>query len=401
LSRRAISMSIFFAVFLGAFSLVNYYIFLRGWEALTVPSACPMSVWIGAHLAAAHLAYVCAFIFCSCSFLVGRFLERAFVNPFTGIFVWVGSYWFAAMLYFFFAVAGADIIRLLLYIIPGMPAAFTDALHTESPLIAMTVIALITMVVAVGHFNARTIRVKELQIDIPKNGRGKKEWNIVAASDIHLGTIISKPRLEKIVAKINSLNPDLILLPGDVFDEDLGPVISKNLGETLRLLKAKYGVYAVTGNHEYIGGVEAAVRYMREHGIKVLRDEHVTIADSLVLVGREDLSAKMIDGTRRKELSEIMKDVDRSFPIILMDHQPYKLEQAVENGVDVQLSGHTHNGQLWPLNYLTRSIYEVSWGYKKKENTHVYVSCGVGTWGPPVKLGNVSEVIRLRVRVNG
>jgi hypothetical protein len=222
--------------------------------------------------------------------------------------------------------------------------------------------------------------------------------NVVVASDIHLGTIVCKSKLERIVDRINALEPDLVLLPGDVVDEDIGPVIRNNLGETLRKIRSKFGVVAITGNHEYIGGVEPACTYLVEHGITMLRDSSITINDSVIIVGREDISIRGFTGKIRKPLKELMSDVDKSYPIILMDHQPFHLEEAEANGADLQLSGHTHHGQLWPFNFITKKVYELSWGYKKKGNTHYYVSCGVGTWGPPVRTGNRPEIVSLRLK---
>jgi predicted MPP superfamily phosphohydrolase len=221
---------------------------------------------------------------------------------------------------------------------------------------------------------------------------------IVAASDIHLGTIVGRRRFERIVDAIDDLQPDLILLPGDIVDEDLAPVIRANLGEHLRALHAPMGVYAITGNHEYIGGVEAAVAYLREHGITVLRDSSVVLDGGLTLVGREDRSVVTMAGKTRKGLKELMGGVDSSRPVILMDHQPFHLEEAVEAGVDLQLSGHTHHGQLWPLNLITRAVYEVSWGYLRKGKTHIYVSSGIGSWGPPVRTGNHPELVRILLK---
>jgi predicted MPP superfamily phosphohydrolase len=222
--------------------------------------------------------------------------------------------------------------------------------------------------------------------------------NVVVASDIHLGTIVCKSKLERIVERINALEPDLVLLPGDVVDEDIGPVIRNNLGETLRKIRSRFGVVAITGNHEYIGGVEPASKYLVEHGITMLRDSSITINDSIIIVGREDISIRGFTGKVRKPLNELMSGLDKSYPIILMDHQPFHLEEAEINGVDLQLSGHTHHGQLWPFNFITKKVYELSWGYKKKGNTHYYVSCGVGTWGPPVRTGNRPEIVNLKLK---
>lgn len=223
--------------------------------------------------------------------------------------------------------------------------------------------------------------------------------NIVVASDIHLGALVGQKRFDKIVDRINSLNPDMILLPGDIVDEDLGPVIKQTLGESLRSLKARFGVFAITGNHEYIWGVEEASRYLVDHGVTVLRDRVVPINETVYLVGREDRSMDRFTEKTRKPLKDLMAEVDSCFPVILMDHQPFHLEEGENNGVDLQISGHTHHGQLFPLNFITGRVYEISQGYKKKGKTHVYVSTGVGTWGPPVRLGNRPEIVNIKVRL--
>lgn len=296
------------------------------------------------------------------------------------------------MVYFLLFVAALDILRLLNFIIPFFPKLiYTNYVSTK--LIVFAVISILVMVVVLsGFINARNPKIKNLNIDISKPGNKFKQLKIAVASDIHLGTIISQTRLGKIVKKINSLDADLVLLPGDVVDEDIGPVIRHNLGETIRKIKSKYGVYAITGNHEYIGGVEPACKYLVEHGVIELRDKTVNIEDSLYIIGREDRSKR-----NRKSLDELMEGIDKNLPMILMDHQPVHLEEAEKAGIDLQLSGHTHHGQLWPFNFITKKVYELSWGYKKKGNTKYYVSCGVGTWGPPIRTGNRPEIIALTI----
>ncbi len=260
----------------------------------------------------------------------------------------------------------------------------------------MVSVGTVLVVILYGFVNACSFRVQSLDLTIPKQ-TNIEYMNIAVASDIHLGTIVGRNRFCKIVNKINELNPDLILLVGDVVDEDLAPVIRENLGGALLHLKSKFGVYAVTGNHEYIGGVEPAVKYLEAHGVTVLRDSVVKINNSIYIVGREDRSIHQFSGMQRKNLPELMRQVDKNFPIILMDHQPFSLNEADENGFNLQLSGHTHHGQLWPLNFVTNKVYEKSWGYLKKNSTHFYVSCGVGTWGPPVRTGNRPEIVKIKL----
>ena len=173
------------------------------------------------------------------------------------------------------------------------------------------------------------------------------------------------------------------------------PVLRDNVGEALLELNAKYGVYAITGNHEYIGGVSDAVEYLNKHNIHMIRDTYVKIDNSFYVVGREDRDSKRFADYSRKPLNEILEGIDKSLPVIMIDHQPFQLNEAMENGIDLQLSGHTHNGQLWPVNYIVGMIYELPWGYKLKGKTHYYVSCGVGGWGPPVRIGSRPEIIKI------
>ena len=249
-----------------------------------------------------------------------------------------------------------------------------------------------------GFINSTLPRISELTLRVTKRSAKMDRLNIVAVSDIHLGTIVGRYRIEHIVKMINSLNPDLVLLPGDIVDEDLKPVIRQNLGAALLNIRSRFGVYAATGNHEYIGGVEQACDYLTKHNIVMLRDQSIKIADSVFLVGREDLSANRFGGKQRKDLSELMAGVDPGYPVILMDHQPWNLGQVSGQGVDLQISGHTHNGQLWPLNYIVDSIYELPWGYRKIGNTQFYVSDGAGTWGPPIRIGNRPEIVQIHMK---
>ena len=163
----------------------------------------------------------------------------------------------------------------------------------------------------------------------------------------------------------------------------------------LKNLHAPLGVYAITGNHEYIGGAAEAVAYLTEYNIKFLSDTAEFLDNRFYLAGRDDRDKTRFTGKPRKSLADILKNANHSFPILLMDHQPFQLSIPEELGVDLQLSGHTHDGQIWPFNYITNAIYEVSWGYKKKGNTHIYVSCGYGTWGPPMRIGNHPEVVSI------
>jgi predicted MPP superfamily phosphohydrolase len=376
---------IFISIVLVVYIAVNYYIFIRGLQAISSYSQ-------------VRTYYIILFLLTASAFWAGRILENFTINWFTDTLVWIGSFWLAFMLYYFLFAALFDLLRLLHQFFGIFPEIITTNYVKAKFIALITVMVIVSITVIYGYFNFINPRILKFEISIPKKNSQLEMLNIAVASDLHLGTIVSKSRLDDFVNKINSLNADIVLLPGDIFDEDIGPIIKKNLGDDLKKLRAKYGVYASTGNHEYIGGVEKAVTYMEDHGIKVIRDDAVLVDSSFYIVAREDKDITRFSGKKRKELSEITKNMDKKYPAILLDHQPYDLHLASENGIDLQLSGHTHHGQLWPVNYITSMIYELSWGYKKMNNTHYYVSSGFAGWGPPVRTGSRTEIVNIIAR---
>ncbi len=382
---KTINFIIFFSIVLAIYGAVNYYVFIRGWQAIPQGSR-----W--------RIPYLALFLFVALSYIIGRVLEKIWLSVVSDIFVWIGSFWLAMFFYFFLIVIVIDLARLVNHWLPFFQL-ISDNYTKLKQTTLLTSVGIVLVIILYGYINACSFRVRNLNLTIPKQAN-IKTIKIAAASDIHLGTIVGRKRFCKIVNKINELDPDLILLPGDIVDEDLAPVIRENLGDALLHLKSKFGVYAITGNHEYIGGVEPAVKYLEEHGVTVLRDSVVKINESIYIVGREDRTIWQFSRQQRKKLPELMRQVDKNFPIILMDHQPFGLNEAEENDVDLQLSGHTHHGQIFPINFITNEVYEKSWGYLKKGNTHIYVSCGVGTWGPPVRLGSRPEILNIVLTFN-
>jgi uncharacterized protein len=385
---KTTSFIIFLLVILSVYGLINTYIFIRGLQALSSGSA--LRSW-----------FIPVFWFLAGSFVLGRFLERAIPCNATEMFTWIGSFWLGAMLYFFLIVIFLDVVRGVNHLIHFLPGGiFSD--YGRTKLITFWIsLCIVTVSVFVGFINARNPRTARITIDIPKKVIGTGYLTIAMASDIHLGTLVGKLGAHRLVDGINRLDADIILLAGDVVDEDVKPVIRRNLGEMLNNLHSRYGVYAITGNHEYIGGAEQAVAYLEAHHIKYLRDTAELIAGKFWLAGREDRDISRFTGKKRKPLAAILSGVDYSQPVILMDHQPFNFEDVVNQKVDLQLSGHTHHGQLWPLNWITNAMYEVSRGYKKKGDTHFYVSSGFGTWGPPIRLGNRPEIVFITLRFTG
>ncbi len=381
---RTLHFVIFFSLFLLLYGLINYYIFSRLWTL--IPKGAGIRQWFAA-----------GFILLASSYIGGRIIERYSICVASDLAILIGSFWLAIMTYLFIGFVVVDILRLLGHAIPLAGKVFIEKREFLRYIAAAIIATVAITTVTAGYINAARPRLRTIDIDISDKTLPPDGIRIALATDIHLGVIIGNSRLERLVEKINAMRPDVILLAGDIVDEDLAPVIEQNLGETLRGLRSKHGVYAVTGNHEYIGGVEAAVQYLTEHGITVLRDRAVLVDGKYYLAGREDRSITGFAGLKRKPLDEIIEKLDKRFPIILMDHQPFHLDEAVANGIDLQLSGHTHNGQMWPFNYITGAIYELDHGYTRKVNTHFYVSSGFGTWGPPVRVGTKPEIVLIRI----
>jgi uncharacterized protein len=381
---KTINFVIFFSIFFALYGLLNYYIFIRGWQSIPTGSSL-------------RFFYTLIFIIIVLSFIIGRVLENYLASSLTEILIWIGSFWLGAMLYFILTIAALDILRLLNHWFAFFPTFITSNYEKSKQITVLALVAGVMITLFVGYINASTPKIKTLKFSVARKKSEVRFMNIVIASDIHLGTIVGKKRFDRMITSINDLNPDLVLFPGDIVDEDIAPVIRENIGESLMTIKSKYGVYGITGNHEYIGGVEKACQYLSAHNVTMLRDSSVKINNCLNLVGREDRSINQFRGKKRKLLSELIEQVDRNYPIILMDHQPFKLEEAQQCGVDIQLSGHTHHGQLWPLNLITENVYELSWGLTKKGDTQYYVSCGLGTWGPPIRVGNRPEIVNIKL----
>ncbi len=381
---RTISFIIFYSIVLAIYFFVNYYIFTRGWQALPAGSK-------------GRSIYLFLFLFLSLSYVAGRILERFWLGPPVNFLVWTGSFWLGAMLYFTLILVIIDLVRITNLALPVIPSTwFNNIEHTKLVLFG-TITSAVFVIIVGAHINTWFPKINK--VDISLNGE-KSEMSSVRAvlvSDIHLGSLTPKNRISRMVSRINSLEPDIILLAGDILDEDVGPVIHRDLGSAIKNLSAPLGVYGVTGNHEYIGGVHKAADYLTTHGIHLIRDSVIKINNSFYLAGREDLNIDRFSGRTRKSVEELLKDTSGVLPVILLDHQPFSLEKAAAAGADLQLSGHTHHGQLWPFNFITRAVYQISRGFGEVDGMKVYVSNGIGTWGPPLRLGNRPEIVLLNI----
>jgi predicted MPP superfamily phosphohydrolase len=332
--------------------------------------------------------YIAVFWTVVSTFIAGSILERTYTSAFSEWVYRIGAFWLAYMLYLTIAVFLIDIVRIFNYFFHFLPD-FSQVMRLK---LGLFVFLFASVIVIGGHINALWINVREIPLTIHKKIEGTSEVKILMASDIHLGALIGDRREERLLKIIRNQKPDLVLLCGDLVDGEIAPVLRKNLGKHIQEINTPLGVYAIPGNHEYIGGINKTLPYLKSINIRVMRDEVITLSNGIQLVGRDDRS-----GGATKALSELMAGLDTLKPVIVMNHQPFHLDEVANANVDLHLSGHTHNGQLWPFHYLTEAIFELSWGLRKKGNTNFYVSSGYGTWGPPVRTGNRPEVVLFKL----
>ena len=285
----------------------------------------------------------------------------------------IGNSWLIIMFYLLMAFLLLDIGRMVHLI----PAAWLKGNAITS--IVLTGVMLVTFIAGNIHYHNKQRQEINLTTEKPL----ERPLRIVMVSDLHAGFHNRRAEVGRWVDIINREQPDMILIAGDLIDGNVRPLKEQGTAEELRCFKAP--VIACLGNHEYITGINKAIDLIQQSGINLLRDSITTIGN-VTIVGRDDRSNR-----HRKSVEQLMKDVPRDNYVILLDHQPYHLEEAEQNGVDLQLSGHTHRGQVWPLNWVTKKMYECDYGSWKRGKTDYYVSSGIGIWGGKFRIGTNSE----------
>ena len=377
-------MSLLIVGLIGLFFLIygagNYYIGTRFFQSFS-SALSPYAVYYWVAVAVLAL-----------SPFIARLVKRDTQSAFFNSAAMVGDYWLAVFYYLILFWAIVDLIRLV-----------TRGALLPSPYLGLGIAFLVIALLSYGTWNARQPRITRYDIAVPKQANGLVELRAVLVADIHLGTTISNERLEHMVEQINQLNPDIVFFAGDIIDGDISKFAEEAMPKILSKLTPRLGSFAIFGNHEHIGGhAELAMKHLTEAGITVLRDKYVKVNDQFYVVGREDHSDNhmrgSLGGRQRLGLPQLMEGVDHNLPIILLDYQPSNLGEPESNGADLQLSGHTHYGQFFPNNLVTGKIFEVDWGYLKKGNLQVIVSCGFGTWGPPIRIGSYSEIVDIVIR---
>ena len=228
----------------------------------------------------------------------------------------------------------------------------------------------------------------DVSIDKPLS----KPLRIGVASDLHLGKLFGAKQLDKLAALFKQENVDLILMPGDIMDDNVYAYLAENMQPYLAQLKAPLGVYATLGNHDLFGHQEAIAREIRKAGIEVIMDDAVNVNNDFVIVGRNDDLLRT-----RPSTEQILQKVNTELPVLLMDHRPTEIKKHAELPIDIQVSGHAHKGQVFPASLITKMMYPLDYGYEKIGNGHFFVTSGYGFWGIPMRLGSQSEIFIINV----
>lgn len=358
--------------------LANFYIFHHIWIAMP-PTAVGQVILVSFAVVA-----VASFVV---SFMFGDSLPLWL----SSVLYKIGTGWFFISIYFLLVMIVKDLFGLANNFLHFMPS---DAItrYTKDNWVGFAfMVGFIALLMLCGFLKYQwKVRV-DLPIQLTKtmgDSIQSKPLRIVAMSDLHLGYAIGKKEFDEWVAIINKENPDIVLIAGDIIDNSVRPLNEENFAESFKKIKAPLGVYMCLGNHEYISGLKESLEFLDKTGVQVLRDESILIDSSFYLVGRDDRI-----NSKRKTLKDLVEGLDKTKPIFVLDHQPYNLEEAEINGVDIQLSGHTHQGQIWPISLVTGMLYEVDHGFLKKGNSNIYVSSGIGLWGGKFRIGTQSEYI--------
>jgi predicted MPP superfamily phosphohydrolase len=257
--------------------------------------------------------------------------------------------------------------------------------------ISLLVIFVLTLISLVNVYTGPV--VKEIKLKVNTKTFNKKNFTIVQLSDLHLGTLMSENWLEKIVKITNSIDADIVVITGDLADGNIFD--KKQILNKLRSLKSKFGVYIVPGNHEFYFGIEKFLEITKILGFKVLRNQSVVIDNDIIVAGVDEITAKRFNKGYGPDLGATFKDVDLNKFIILLSHQPDLFDEARKFGVDLQLSGHTHMGQIPPMDLIVKIFFKYPFGLIKKDNSYIYTTSGTGTWGPPMRLFTKSEIVKI------
>lgn len=370
----------FFVIFFSLYTALHIYVFIKAWNAFR------FNLLTGG---------VIAFFFLVCLFmpLLVRTFEHGGNEGAARVLAYSGYIWMCAIFIFFVISVSIDISRLCIIIFSSI-AKINLPYTIHSGLVFFLVSAVASIAItAYGYHEAKTIRTERIGIETPKLPAGVDRLTIVQISDVHLGLINKDERLKRVVSMIKKIDPDIVVSTGDLVDGQTNTL--DGLSDILAEIKPRYGKYAIMGNHEFYAGVRVSEDFVRKAGFTMLRQKGVTIENIVNIVGVDDIHHT----GRRNPVShkEVLEKVPRGVFTVFLKHRPL-VDKELLDLFDIQLSGHTHGGQVYPFRYVTQVSFPMLAGlYPLDDDTVLYVSRGTGTWGPPIRFLTPPEITVLEI----
>ena len=318
--------------------------------------------------------------------------ERTLPRPFSLLLAWPASIWMGLFFLMLVTTAGSEV----LFSLAGAGEAGVPAARIR----AVAVLAVSFLAAGVALRNGLSVpAVKRREVELARWPRALDGFRIAQISDVHIGPLRGRRFAAEIVRRVNALDADLVAVTGDLVDGSV-PLLTSEV-EPFRQLSGRHGVFFVTGNHDVYSGTDPWVAKVRELGFRVLRNERVTIGEppaAFDLAGVDDHHAHYVSGDQREDLDQALDGCDETRAVVLLAHDPSTFKRAHQRDVDLQLSGHTHGGQIWPFVHIVRLAVPWVAGFYEKNGSKLYVSRGTGFWGPPMRLFAPAEITELTLR---
>ena len=323
----------------------------------------------------------------------------------------IGNYWMGFNLHFVLAMGVCFLIRLIVKLVKK------DKLRLAQKITNVAVVSFTILMSVYGIVNAQNLKVTTYDVTVDKSSK-QDELNVVLIADLHLGYSVGVKQMERMVNKINKLQPDVVVVAGDIFDNEFSAIYNPvRLAEILRGINSKYGVYAVYGNHDIeedilcgftfsdddvtqVTSIKEMDDFIENCGFTFLYDEAILINDDFYIYGRPDEERPNFGNDSRLEAEKITEGLDLSKLIICVDHEPHDQKKLSAAGVDVDLNGHTHAGQLFPGNIIINFFWDIAYGYKNFDGMHNIVTSGVGLFGPNMRTFTKAEIAQVKIHLN-
>lgn len=325
----------------------------------------------------------------------------------------IGNYWMGFNLHFVLAMGVCFLIRLIVKLVKKDKYN----LRLAQKITNVAVVSFTILMSVYGIVNAQNLKVTTYDVTVDKSSK-QDELNVVLIADLHLGYSVGVKQMERMVNKINELQPDVVVVAGDIFDNEFSAIYNPvRLAEILRGINSKYGVYAVYGNHDIeedilcgftfsdddvtqVTSIKEMDDFIENCGFTFLYDEAILINDDFYIYGRPDEERPNFGNDSRLEAEKITEGLDLSKLIICADHEPHDQKKLSAAGVDVDLNGHTHAGQLFPGNIIINFFWDIAYGYKNFDGMHNIVTSGVGLFGPNMRTFTKAEIAQVKIHLN-